>query len=386
MASQTPNANMPQKRGSACLDAPRAQRLDAGPRCPSGRGTCSRPPRARLADRLEVVDLAVVGDRVPPVGRGHRLVAERRDVDDREPLRAESDHSRSGPTSAPVSSGPRWASVAAIRPAIAARSDGSPAGPSRPAKSTHARRSPIRWAANPGRARRRYPRHDPVRPLSYDRCSVRGVDGPGPGAHRWSPLPQRRTCVKILVTGGAGFIGHHLVRGLLARGDEVTVIDDLSTGFRSRLDAGPRLDQVRRGQHPRSRGARPGGGRQRGRSSTRPPSRRSPGRSSSRSVSNSVNAGGTIQVDARRRPARGPTGRLRRLVVGLRHPADAALRRDDEARPALAVRCQQDRRRAVPPHARRRSTGSRPWCCATSTCSARARIRTPSTRPSSPSS
>jgi UDP-glucose 4-epimerase len=42
--------------------------------------------------------------------------------------------------------------------------------------------------------------------------------------------------VRILVTGGAGFIGHHLVRGLLARGDEVSVIDDLSSGSRSRLD------------------------------------------------------------------------------------------------------------------------------------------------------
>lgn len=43
--------------------------------------------------------------------------------------------------------------------------------------------------------------------------------------------------MRSLVTGGAGFIGSNLVDALLARGDEVTVVDDLSTGRRENLDA-----------------------------------------------------------------------------------------------------------------------------------------------------
>ncbi len=40
----------------------------------------------------------------------------------------------------------------------------------------------------------------------------------------------REWAMKILITGGAGFIGSHLAEQCLARGDEVYIIDDLSTG------------------------------------------------------------------------------------------------------------------------------------------------------------
>ncbi|HEX6455189.1 MAG TPA: NAD-dependent epimerase/dehydratase family protein [Solirubrobacterales bacterium] len=44
--------------------------------------------------------------------------------------------------------------------------------------------------------------------------------------------------MRCLVTGGAGFIGSNLVDALLARGDEVTVVDDLSTGRTVNLEPG----------------------------------------------------------------------------------------------------------------------------------------------------
>ncbi len=43
--------------------------------------------------------------------------------------------------------------------------------------------------------------------------------------------------MRVLVTGGAGFIGSHLVDALVARGDEVAVVDDMSAGRPGRVSA-----------------------------------------------------------------------------------------------------------------------------------------------------
>src|ERR671918_495430 len=49
---------------------------------------------------------------------------------------------------------------------------------------------------------------------------------------------------RILVTGGAGFIGSHLVDRLVAAGDRVTVVDDLSRGRSGWVAAGAELHQA----------------------------------------------------------------------------------------------------------------------------------------------
>ncbi len=50
---------------------------------------------------------------------------------------------------------------------------------------------------------------------------------------------------RVLVTGGAGFVGSHVADALLARGARITIIDDLSTGFEEFIAQAPNAELVR---------------------------------------------------------------------------------------------------------------------------------------------
>jgi len=66
------------------------------------------------------------------------------------------------------------------------------------------------------------------------------------GRSAWNHLPYTNAfggwCMRALVTGGAGFIGSHLIDRLVARGDHVVVLDNLSSGnldfIQGHLDSG----------------------------------------------------------------------------------------------------------------------------------------------------
>ena len=184
-----------------------------------------------------------------------------------------------------------------------------------------------------------------------------------------------------MVTGGAGFIGSNLVDALLARGDEVTVVDDLSTGRRENLDgalaAGAELVELD------IRDAR--------RAERRWPAERGP-----RSIFHlaaqidvrkslddpafdaSINVGGTANVlEAARAAGVGRVvfvstgGAIYGEGEGQQLPLDE--RRADRA--ALRLRPEQVRRRGLPGALRAPLRALRRWRCGSATSTARARTR-----------
>lgn len=64
------------------------------------------------------------------------------------------------------------------------------------------------------------------------------------GDVRGPAAPQRRRPRRVVVTGGAGFLGSELCRMLLGRGDDVVCVDDFSTGEPQNLPHDPRLEVI----------------------------------------------------------------------------------------------------------------------------------------------
>ena len=67
----------------------------------------------------------------------------------------------------------------------------------------------------------------PTNSRSYDVVSVHSVGK--------IPLGIKRKGLRIVVTGGAGFVGSHLVDRLIARGDSVIVVDNFFTGMKENV-------------------------------------------------------------------------------------------------------------------------------------------------------
>ena len=226
---------------------------------------------------------------------------------------------------------------------------------------------------------------------SHRTGTTAGIEDPRADSCRFNPdvtpaqsqakgnLPKMQTR-RFLVTGGAGFIGSHIAEALVRRGDRVRVLDNLCTGHLANMDSfRDRIEFIEGDVTDAAAVARAVDGVDcvfhEAALASVPLSVERP------LDSNAACVTGTV-AGARRRAAGGRCARgLRRVERRLRRPADEQQTRERSARPAFALR----RGQSWPANsiARRfgRASGSRRSPSATSTSSARDRIRTASTRP-----
>src|SRR5207244_8321553 len=83
-----------------------------------------------------------------------------------------------------------------------------------------------------------------VRPQGLGPALAGAVAAVVPRPRRLVPQEGGRAGMKVLITGGAGFIGSHLADRLLARGDEVLAIDNFATARHDSLGEHERLELI----------------------------------------------------------------------------------------------------------------------------------------------